>query len=105
MGLAGVSHEHSKTPDAAEGPYRNPTQPSKEVGPQVTNDNVEGNTGPHHQADHAAKKEGAVLMTFHRGPWPHHGQSRAPRLRPRLGLCSWSGRDPDARSPRTTAGT
>lgn len=59
-----------------EGPYLKPKQPSKEGGPQVANDNVEGNAGPQHQPDHAAKKEVVLSMAFPRSR-AQHGRSRA----------------------------
>ena len=82
-------HGHTETPVTGEGPYLKPKQPSKEVGAQVADDNVEGDAGPKHQPDHAAEKGVGVVRALGGGLWSR--PSAVPPLRTSVDrLHSWS---------------
>lgn len=79
-----ASHKRVQTPDTREGPYLKPEQRSKEVGPQVTDDDIEGDAGPQHQPNHAAREEAkravnGILQGSVVSPWsePPSAEDRA----------------------------
>ena len=59
-GCHSSSREVSDVPHTCRCPYLKPKQPSKEVGPQVANHNIEGNARSQHQPNHAARKAGEL---------------------------------------------